>query len=417
MVFSQKMSTILSTYRSILNRLPICMLAVFLRVLAYNYCIDFLKKRPELNVPQNSFRRLTDGIHMLRDGVSPYDGDMIHCQPILLYLFNAFIDHPNLLLIMFLSFDMLTSEILRMAAALYLKNQGSSTENIERIANLVSKCYMLNPIAVASCAIFSLSVVCNLITALFVLAFVKGSLLFSCILFSVLVQLTLYPAVYICALLVKFSTLKERTLVITCSTIMLIGLLFFNRFLNENSWNYIDSTYKFLLDVRDLTPNVGIFWYFFIEVFDHFRRFFLWVFQVNILVYLVPLSLTLRSSAFVLLHQLMILISVFVSYPTMAESLIYLSLLPLFENLKKYFRWGLISGGALSATILLAPVMWQMWIVTGSGNANFYFAITLTYSVAQIFLLTDLLYGYLRLKLVEFRGITDESKIALIMFK
>lgn len=48
------------------------------------------------------------------------------------------------------------------------------------------------------------------------------------------------------------------------------------------------------LDVRDLTPNVGIFWYFFIEVFDHFRPFFLWVFQINILVYLVPLSLTLR---------------------------------------------------------------------------------------------------------------------------
>ncbi|VDO13148.1 unnamed protein product [Brugia timori] len=208
-----------------------------------------------------------------------------------------------------------------------------------------------------------------------------------------------------------------------------------------------------LLDVRDLTPNVGIFWYFFIEVFNHFRRFFLWVFQINILVYLVPLSLTLRSNAFLLLQQLMILISVFTSYPSMADCLIYLSLLPLFENLKKCsfynllysyslyeqiilafknnnsfrfllfrlfhedFRWGLISGGALLVTIVLAPVMWQMWIVTGSGNANFYFAATLIYSVAQIFLLTDLLYGYLRLKLVERRGITDESKIAVLMFK
>ncbi|CAG9535963.1 unnamed protein product [Cercopithifilaria johnstoni] len=409
--------TILSSSRPA-NRLLICTLAVFLRVLAYIYCIDFLKKRPELNVPQNSFRRLIDGIHMLRDGVSPYDGDMIHCQPVLLYVFTALIDYPNLLLIMFLSFDVVTSEILRMVAIVHLKNQGrSSAENIERIADLVSKCYMLNPVAVASCAIFSLSVVCNLITALFILAFVKGSLLFSSILFSVLVQLSLYPAVYICALLVRFSTTKERMLTITFSTIMLIGLLLFNRFLNENSWSYVDSTYKFLLDVRDLTPNVGIFWYFFIEVFNHFRRFFLWVFQINILVYLVPLSLTLRSNAFLLLYQLMILISVFASYPSMADSLIYLSLLPLFEHLKKYFRWGLIVGGALSATIVLAPVMWQMWIVTGSGNANFYFAATLTYSVAQIFLLTDLLYGYLRLKLVEGRGIIDESEVALLMFK
>uniref|UniRef100_A0AAF5PG11 GPI transamidase subunit PIG-U n=1 Tax=Wuchereria bancrofti TaxID=6293 RepID=A0AAF5PG11_WUCBA len=412
-----KQYAVLSNYRLTVNRLLICMLAVFLRILAYIYCIDFLKKRPELSVPQNSFRRLIDGIYMLRDGVSPYDGDMIHCQPILLYLFTALIDHPNLLLITFLSFDVVTSEILRMIAIVYLKNHGSSAENIERVADLVSKCYMLNPIAVASCAIFSLSVVCNLITALFILAFVKGSVLFSTILFSVLVQLSLYPAIYICALLVKFSALKERIMIITFSIIILIALLFFNYFLNGNNWNYIDSTYKFLLDVHDLTPNVGIFWYFFIEVFNHFRRFFLWVFQINILVYLVPLSLTLRSNAFLLLQQLMILISVFTSYPSMADCLVYLSLLPLFENLKKYFRWGLISGGALLVTIVLAPVMWQMWIVTGSGNANFYFAATLTYSVAQIFLLTDLLYGYLRLKLVERRGITDESKIAVLMFE
>uniref|UniRef100_A0A0R3RU97 Phosphatidylinositol glycan anchor biosynthesis class U protein n=1 Tax=Elaeophora elaphi TaxID=1147741 RepID=A0A0R3RU97_9BILA len=395
----------------------ICILAIFLRVVAYIYCIDFLKKRPELNVPHNSFRRLIDGIFMLRDGVSPYDGDVIHCQPILLYLFGALIDYPNLLLIMFLSFDIMTSEILRVIATIHMKNQGSSVEDVERIADLVSKCYMLNPVAVASCAIFSLSVLCNLITSLFILAFVKSSVLFSSILFSVLVHLSLYPAVYICALLVKFSTLKERTLIIIYSVILLVGLLFSNRFLNESNWNYIDSTYKFLLDVRDLTPNVGIFWYFFIEVFNHFRRFFLWVFQINVLVYLVPLSLTLRSNAFLLLHQLMILISVFASYPSMADSLIYLSLLPLFEHLKKYFRWGLITGGALSATMVLAPVMWQMWIVTGSGNANFYFAATLTYSIAQIFLLTDLLYGYLRLKLVEGRGITSESEIAILMFK
>ncbi|VDM12747.1 unnamed protein product [Wuchereria bancrofti] len=230
--------------------------------------------------------------------------------------------------------------------------------------------------------------------------------MFSTILFSVLVQLSLYPAIYICALLVKFSALKERIMIITFSIIILIALLFFNYFLNGNNWNYIDSTYKFLLDVHDLTPNVGIFWYFFIEVFNHFRRFFLWVFQINILVYLVPLSLTLRSNAFLLLQQLMILISVFTSYPSMADCLVYLN-----------FRWGLISGGALLVTIVLAPVMWQMWIVTGSGNANFYFAATLTYSVAQIFLLTDLLYGYLRLKLVERRGITDESKIAVLMFE
>lgn len=31
----------------------------------------------------------------------------------------------------------------------------------------------------------------------------------------------------------------------------------------------------------DLTPNVGLWWYFFTEMFDHFRSFFLMVFSVR----------------------------------------------------------------------------------------------------------------------------------------
>lgn len=35
------------------------------------------------------------------------------------------------------------------------------------------------------------------------------------------------------------------------------------------------------LTVSDLTPNVGMWWYFFTEMFEHFRSFFLGVFQVR----------------------------------------------------------------------------------------------------------------------------------------
>ncbi|VDN05144.1 unnamed protein product [Thelazia callipaeda] len=366
-------------------------LGVLLRVLAFFYCIDFLKKRPELNVPQNSFRRLVDGVNMLRDGFSPYSGDM---PPVILSLFSAVIDHPLFLLGFFVIIDVVTSEILYMIAMVHLKNQKNDAKDVKQIANFV---YILNPISIATCAVFSLSVIYNLITALLILAFVNGCLLFSTIFCSILIHFSLYPVIYLCALLVRFSKLQQRLLIFIFSIISLTSLMFLNYYLNGRSWDYVDST----LDVRDLTPNVGIFWYFFIEVFDHFRCFFLWVFQVNIFVYLIPLSLTLRSSAFLLLHQLMILTSVFSSYPTMADN----------------FRWGLIIGGALSTTMVLAPVMWQMWVITGSGNANFYFAATLIYSVAQILLLTDLLYAHLRLKVTTERGIVDENKVATLVLK
>ena len=36
------------------------------------------------------------------------------------------------------------------------------------------------------------------------------------------------------------------------------------------------------LTLPDLTPNPGLWWYFFTEIFDHFRPFFLMVFSVGL---------------------------------------------------------------------------------------------------------------------------------------
>ena len=33
---------------------------------------------------------------------------------------------------------------------------------------------------------------------------------------------------------------------------------------------------------------------------------------------------------------------------------------------------------------ILCPVLWYLWIHAGSANANFFFAITLTYALAQV---------------------------------
>lgn len=44
----------------------------------------------------------------------------------------------------------------------------------------------------------------------------------------------------------------------------------------------------------DLTPNVGIFWYFFTEIFQHFELFFRVLFQLHLFVYPLPFALTLR---------------------------------------------------------------------------------------------------------------------------
>ena len=48
------------------------------------------------------------------------------------------------------------------------------------------------------------------------------------------------------------------------------------------------------LTVQDLTPNIGLHWYFFIEMFDHFRNFFILVFQAHLACYAIPVCLKLQ---------------------------------------------------------------------------------------------------------------------------
>ena len=87
------------------------------------------------------------------------------------------------------------------------------------------------------------------------------------------------------------------------------------------------------------------------------------------------------------------LTGVFKSYPGVGDVGFFLALLPLFAHLLPFMKQTFITGGMLLATTVLAPISWQLWIYNNSANANYYFAINLVYSTAQIFLITDLLFA------------------------
>ena len=75
------------------------------------------------------------------------------------------------------------------------------------------------------------------------------------------------------------------------------------------------------------------------------------------------------------------------------------------------FQTFLIAGIMLSTTIL-APILWQLWIYNNSANANYYFAINLFFSTAQIFLITDLLFASVKRDffLKEGYSVTEKEK-------
>lgn len=82
----------------------------------------------------------------------------------------------------------------------------------------------------------------------------------------------------------------------------------------------------------DLQPNIGLFWYFFTEMFEHFRTLFLMTFEMNAtILYLFPLTIKLHKKPLLLATILTALITIFRSYPCIGDVAFYMSLFPLWK--------------------------------------------------------------------------------------
>ena len=59
-------------------------------------------------------------------------------------------------------------------------------------------------------------------------------------------------------------------------------------------------------------------------------------------------------------------------------------------------RYTFLYMAALLYSIFLGPAFYYLWIYAGSGNANFFYAITLVWSLGFSLLVADLIWAVLR---------------------
>ena len=183
-----------------------------------------------------------------------------------------------------------------------------------------------------------------------------------------------------------------------------------------SSWQFLPSVYLTPLQLPDLTPNVGLWWYFFIEMFDPFRSFFLGVFWLHMLSYSAPLCLRLKNQPLAAVILMMGVVAIFEPYANAGDIGAWLSALCLLSHVfERTFhrrrhchhplisrvvsaanRYPFFSLAAVFYCTLLGPAFHHLWIYSGSGNANFFYAITLTWNLAHLIVLTDTLYSVLR---------------------
>lgn len=382
-----------------------------------------LGDRAEISTPLNSWKQAVEGVSLYQQGVNPYDSDAFHESPMALLVYKYFItEAPEYITNLFVVCDLITAVFLTLASKLYLCNLRKREEHFADSPNDVSclllqpekenlvpyyvaAIYLFCPFAVASCAGKSTVVFLNLIIAAFILSACSGMWLLASILLGIISYHSFYFLSCLIPLILMISQEHQlrgkelkiwKTAAIILVFIFTITSLVAYSYKVVGSWQFIQSTYGFVIFVPDLTPNIGLFWYFFTEMFEHFRLFFLWTFQLNAFIYTLPLAVRFRKEPMLLLFILTMLIAIFKSYPCIGDVVIYFSLLPVWSHFFSFMRQSFLVGCVLASCSFLAPTLWHLWLYSGSANANFYFAITLAFNTGQIFLLTDILSAFIK---------------------
>jgi phosphatidylinositol glycan class U len=156
-------------------------------------------------------------------------------------------------------------------------------------------------------------------------------------------------------------------------------------------FQFVWDSYGAVLGVKDLTPNSGVHWYFFTEVFTRFRVFFLCAFQGHLLFYVLPLCVRLRHEPLFVVWVLVAIAAIHRTYPSLpgyafAFSLLCTLFTPLVApTMRRLYL--LVFLAALSAC--MGSTFWYLWIFPQSGNANFVFFQTIIFCVTSSLLVVE----------------------------
>ncbi|ORY34468.1 PIG-U-domain-containing protein [Rhizoclosmatium globosum] len=363
--------------------------------------------RIEVATPLTSFKRLKEGIHLFRNNIDPYEGGPFHQPPLILALFHIL---PQVLTpYLFPLIDLLTSILLLQIAKTYkyrpFPPQPEKDETVPVDTPLdpeiAAAVYLLNPWTLAACVGRSTGVVTSLAVVAGVYFATRGRRVGCMVSLAFAAYCGVWAGMLVlpCGLLIA-GVNKTKQLPTLLSGSVLFATFTFAYLLLSNllmgSWFFLSSTYGTLFLVPDLTPNIGLSWYIFIEMFDQFRLFFLLVFQIFVVAFCVPLSIKFNEQPLLVVTLLLVVTSAFKSYPEVGDVGLYVPFVFMHQELFKYMKnLYLITHLALAATILL-PLFYNLWIYAGSGNANFFYAITLVVGVGQVLLIGDLIAASLR---------------------
>ncbi|KAJ1831484.1 hypothetical protein LPJ73_008104, partial [Coemansia sp. RSA 2703] len=352
-----------------------------LRLAILTFSSDFishhLTTRVELSTPVTSYKRLVEGLYLAAHRISPFDGGLFHQSPLLLMLFKVpYAWLPQLFSdAIYAGTDVATAMVLALIAAkkatlpvFASKPLVPGETRFRCLPSTVALLYLFNPLTMATCLARS-SIIYSHLASVSALYFgIGGHIGYASVFVAIATHLSLYPVMLIAPISLiaaeqssasaagQNQTRSRATgIAITLAKFAVafasLHLLFAAIYGSE----YFTATFDFTLRVSDLQPNVGLFWYFFIEIFDEFRPFFIAVFQLTALAFTVPISWRFRKDPLFGSIMLIGVISALKSYPAWGDLSLFLGLIPLYEELIKYMQYTFLSANLIVFGVGLAP--------------------------------------------------------------
>lgn len=348
-----------------------------------------LDRTVEFSTPVTSYRSLKEGAYLLGHQLPVYNGGVVHHTPILVS-FMAFLQPINFLVpVLFAAMDTLIASQLMIIARIYRRQ-------LKMDSYIPGILYVLNPMVLLSCVSQSTSLFVNLsICSSLLFAIQKKSLLS-----AIFIAFAGYLSPYAYLLLIPLASICRSNYVgVVLKSILISILLQLISFeLNNGNWNYVTSTYWAMITFSKMTPNLGLWWYFFIEMFEFFIPFFKSVFNIFVVSFIPPFTIRFYEQpiyAFILCLGWLTLTK---GYPTLGDGGFFLSFVPFFKPLFGYLRYPVISTLLFIHAIILSPTFYYLWVGLGSGNSNFFYAISLVYALAIASVLVDLVWAMLRIE-------------------
>lgn len=266
--------------------------------------------------------------------------------------------------------------------------------------------YMFNPFTLLTTFARSTYLINNLILISTFSCLVKNQIEVAIVLLSLSSYLTYYSwylLIPVCYSIYQDKKKAKSVLNAVLLFLVSIGILFAMSYsMSNNSFNFINLCYLTIIKFKKITPNLGLWWYFFTEIFEFFNNFYLSVFNLYGFIFVFPLSIRFITGGnkMSLLFVIWIIIGITnfsKPYPVFSDYSLFYSSVFLFKPYYKFLKFSpVVSYVALFVVFLQSPTFYVVWMILNSGNANFFYAISLTLNLVQAIILSDFVWAFLQ---------------------